>query len=108
MPRSASILACLCLLLVSCAEGGGATIPLDLDSGTSTGLCGDGFVDTSLGEVCECPMGATGPCVVNDKSCSDVHPGEVGTLLCNPGMCMYDVTMCMAPTAGMGGGGAGG
>jgi hypothetical protein len=97
--------------MASCAEGGGTTIPLNGDGGaTGTGNCGDGFVDTAANEVCECPLGATTACLVMDKTCADLNPGNVGQLLCDPALCMYVVSMCMAPTgvAGSGGGGAGG
>jgi hypothetical protein len=106
------ILAGLCSIsmVASCAEGGGATIPLDAGSATGTLGCGDGVVDTTT-EVCECPVGSTADtCVAMEKTCAEFMPGTTGSVLCVRTTCMYDMTMCINPgTAGTSGGsGAGG
>jgi hypothetical protein len=85
---------------IGCGGTGGADA-----GGTVTTTCGDGLLETSAGEVCECAVGATAPCQETVKTCSDLVPGTVGTLLCDQVTCTYRTEMCMVPsgTAGAGG-----
>lgn len=107
--RSAAVLI-LFGLISSCAEGGGATLPISVDGGSSgTSVCGNGVIDGPT-EVCECPVGSTGPCVVQGQDCSALDATKTGPLMCDQTMCMFLEDLCMSSTgvAGSSGGGTGG
>lgn len=93
-------------LIASCAEGTDLVQSLG-DGGALTPqpMCGNGTIET--GEMCECPAGASSPCVVRDKDCSALMAGT-GTLLCDPGTCMYVDDMCHSGAGGTGGSGGSG
>lgn len=66
-------------------EGNGACDPQTctiINSMEQCGVCGDGFVDTELGEECEGDE-------LNGQAC----PGGKGTLLCQPN-CQFDQSLC--------------
>jgi hypothetical protein len=66
--------------------------------------CGNGKMD--MGEMCECPMGASTQCKVDTVTCGMLMNGATGTLLCDAKTCTYVTAMCSSSAAG--GTGAGG
>jgi hypothetical protein len=100
--------------VTSCAEGAPAfsgAPTVDAGGGTSPmPRCGDGIVDSTVGETCDCKNLSVGTCLVNDptQTCQSLMNDTQGTLLCDAQTCMFNVTMCHSTMPDAGGGGAGG
>lgn len=86
-----------CDIVDECFQGGGgedvreATVPGD--SCPPTPPCGDGLIDTRLGEVCDPGNGATGAAMnLGNESCTSLGLAGDG-LRCNCG-CQFDLDGC--------------
>jgi hypothetical protein len=70
--------------------------------------CGNGKMD--LGELCDCPVGASTQCQIPGATCDMLMNGHKGPLLCDAKTCTYSMALCTssgAPgTAGTGSAGA--
>jgi hypothetical protein len=60
--------------------------------------CGNGKMD--MGELCECPMGASTQCQITGATCDMLMNGYKGPLLCDAKTCTYSMALCTNSAAG--------
>ncbi|HEY2736130.1 MAG TPA: hypothetical protein VGI70_19165 [Polyangiales bacterium] len=101
------VVACFSIGLSGCAQGAPAAPVDDIPPPVAVmaPTCGNGKMD--VGELCDCPVGATTQCEITPAAtCDMLMNGYTGTLLCDAKTCTYNMSLCTGPggtgTAGTG------